>query len=42
MDNNNCPDIEVLFELADLFKVFGDSTHGAEHHFSSAARAAAE
>ena len=26
MDNNNCPDIEVLFELADLFKVFGDST----------------
>ena len=25
MDNNS-PDIEVLFELADLFKVFGDST----------------
>ena len=24
--NNNTPDIEVLFELADLFKVFGDST----------------
>ncbi len=30
MDNNavnrELPDIEVLFELADLFKVFGDST----------------
>ena len=24
--NNNVPDIEILFELADLFKVFGDST----------------
>lgn len=21
-----CPDIEILFDLADLFKVFGDST----------------
>lgn len=26
MDNQNCVDIELLFELADLFKVFGDST----------------
>ncbi len=27
MSEKNCtPDIEVLFELADLFKVFGDST----------------
>lgn len=26
MENNKAPDIEVLFELADLFKVFGDST----------------
>ena len=26
MDKNSIPDIEVLFELADLFKVFGDST----------------
>lgn len=26
MENKNIPDIEVLFELADLFKVFGDST----------------
>ena len=26
MEEKNCPDIEVLFELADLFKVFGDST----------------
>ena len=25
-ENNNCQDIERLFELADLFKVFGDST----------------
>ncbi len=25
-DKKSCPDIEVLFELADLFKVFGDST----------------
>jgi DNA-binding transcriptional ArsR family regulator len=25
-DNNNIPELEVLFELADLFKVFGDST----------------
>ncbi|MCQ2513924.1 MAG: metalloregulator ArsR/SmtB family transcription factor [Ruminococcus sp.] len=24
--NSEIPDIEVLFELADLFKVFGDST----------------
>ena len=24
--DNNIPDIEILFELADLFKVFGDST----------------
>lgn len=24
--NNEIPDIEMLFELADLFKVFGDST----------------
>lgn len=23
---NKAPDIEILFELADLFKVFGDST----------------
>lgn len=23
---NNVPDMEILFELADLFKVFGDST----------------
>ena len=26
MNSNEIPDIEVLFELADLFKVFGDST----------------
>ena len=26
MEKNSIPDIEVLFELADLFKVFGDST----------------
>lgn len=26
MDSNEISDIEVLFELADLFKVFGDST----------------
>ena len=26
MDSKSIPDIEVLFELADLFKVFGDST----------------
>ena len=26
MENKQCLDIEVLFELADLFKVFGDST----------------
>lgn len=26
LDTNEIPDIEVLFELADLFKVFGDST----------------
>ena len=26
MENNKAPDIEILFELADLFKVFGDST----------------
>lgn len=25
-DKNNIPEMEVLFELADLFKVFGDST----------------
>ena len=25
-DEKNIPDIEMLFELADLFKVFGDST----------------
>ena len=25
-DNNEIPELEVLFELADLFKVFGDST----------------
>ena len=25
-NSNEIPDIEVLFELADLFKVFGDST----------------
>ncbi len=25
-DDKNMPDIEMLFELADLFKVFGDST----------------
>lgn len=25
-DKKSYPDIEVLFELADLFKVFGDST----------------
>ncbi|MBR1731116.1 MAG: helix-turn-helix transcriptional regulator [Ruminococcus sp.] len=24
--SNNIPELEVLFELADLFKVFGDST----------------
>ena len=24
--NNEMPEIEVLFDLADLFKVFGDST----------------
>ncbi len=24
--NNEMPDLEVLFDLADLFKVFGDST----------------
>ncbi len=26
LNYNEIPDIEVLFELADLFKVFGDST----------------
>lgn len=26
LNTNDIPDIEVLFELADLFKVFGDST----------------
>ena len=26
MDKQNAPDLELLFELADLFKVFGDST----------------
>ena len=26
MDKQNSPDLELLFELADLFKVFGDST----------------
>lgn len=26
MDSNEISDIEVLFDLADLFKVFGDST----------------
>ncbi len=26
MDKKSIPDIEILFELADLFKVFGDST----------------
>ncbi len=27
MENqNNIPELEILFELADLFKVFGDST----------------
>lgn len=26
MDKQNTPDLELLFELADLFKVFGDST----------------
>ena len=26
IDDKNMPDIEMLFELADLFKVFGDST----------------
>lgn len=26
LNANEIPDIEVLFELADLFKVFGDST----------------
>jgi len=26
LNTNEIPDIEVLFELADLFKVFGDST----------------
>ena len=25
-DNNDMPELEVLFDLADLFKVFGDST----------------
>ena len=25
-DEKNIPDIEMLFDLADLFKVFGDST----------------
>ena len=25
-DNNEMPELEVLFDLADLFKVFGDST----------------
>ena len=25
-DNNEIPELEVLFDLADLFKVFGDST----------------
>ena len=25
-ENNDIPDLEILFELADLFKVFGDST----------------
>ena len=24
--DNNIPELEILFELADLFKVFGDST----------------
>ncbi|MBU5461323.1 ArsR/SmtB family transcription factor [Lachnoclostridium sp. MSJ-17] len=26
MDNREIPDLDMLFELADLFKVFGDST----------------
>lgn len=26
MENKNIPETEVLFDLADLFKVFGDST----------------
>ncbi|MBQ6387858.1 MAG: helix-turn-helix transcriptional regulator [Ruminococcus sp.] len=26
MDRNEKPDLDLLFELADLFKVFGDST----------------
>jgi len=26
MDNREIPDLDLLFELADLFKVFGDST----------------
>ena len=26
MDNREMPNLDMLFELADLFKVFGDST----------------
>ena len=26
MENRNLPELDVLFDLADLFKVFGDST----------------
>ena len=26
MSNKNIPELEIMFELADLFKVFGDST----------------
>ena len=26
MNNKNMPELEVMFDLADLFKVFGDST----------------
>ncbi len=26
MSNTNIPELEILFDLADLFKVFGDST----------------
>ena len=26
MGNREIPDLDMLFELADLFKVFGDST----------------
>ena len=26
MENKNLPELDVLFDLADLFKVFGDST----------------